>query len=278
MFSRKGAWVDRPVTVSCGQCTSCRLERSRAWALRCVHEAQLHERNCFVTLTYDPAHLPFNGSLDVTHWQLFAKRLRKNVGPFRFLHCGEYGDANLRPHYHACIFGLDFRDDSSVFQEKADYEVRISPTLTDTWGMGFCTVGNLTMQSAAYVARYVMKKVGGPSAEAHYTRVDTETGEEFVVKREYVTMSRRPGLGARWFEKFHSDVYPDDFCVEGGKKFRPPVFYDRLMEGVDPAFMAGVKRKRIERAALHVDDQTTDRLLVREKCVDARMSVFSRDV
>jgi len=278
VFSASRGWVDRPVTVSCGQCMSCRLKRAQSWALRCVHEASLHDRNCFVTLTYDQEHLPFDGGLDVSHWQRFAKRVRKNVGPFRFLHCGEYGERNLRPHYHACIFGLDFRADRELFSRKANYDIFVSPTLTQQWGQGFCTLGDLTFQSAGYVARYVLKKVGGDLADEHYRRVDVETGEEFVVKREYCTMSRRPGLGAGWLDKFSDDVYPADFVVHDGKKYRPPVFYDRELEKQDSAFLEGVKRERVRKAAKYADDQTPDRLRVREVCTDARLSQFSRDV
>lgn len=45
------------IKLPCGQCIGCRLERSRQWAMRCVHEASLYEKNCFITLTYDDSHL-----------------------------------------------------------------------------------------------------------------------------------------------------------------------------------------------------------------------------
>lgn len=278
MFSRKGAWVDRPVTVSCGQCVSCRLERSRQWAIRCIHEAQLHEKNSFITLTYDQDHIPADGSLDVSHWQKFAKRLRKNIGPFRFLHCGEYGESNFRPHYHACIFGLDFRDDSQIYQHKTGYDVRTSPALTETWGKGFCTVGDLTFESAAYVARYVMKKIGGPMADEHYRRIDVDTGEETHVKREYVTMSRRPGLGSDWIDRYESDVYPDDFVVHENHKLRPPKFYDRRLEEKNPKSYEELKTQRVQRALKHAENNTPERLDVRRKITDARLGQLPRSL
>ena len=228
-FNPHGAWVDRPVTVSCGQCSSCRLLRSSSWALRCVHEATLHEHNSFITLTYDGEHLPFDGSLDISHWQKFARDLRKSVGKFRYLHCGEYGDENFRPHYHACIFGLDFLGDREFYKEKGGFTIYTSELLDQTWGRGMCTVGSLSFESAAYVARYVMKKMTGPMAPDHYRTLDPVTGEEFQLKPEYCTMSRKPGLGADWIRRWHKDVYPDDFVVHDGRKFRPPSFYDREM-------------------------------------------------
>jgi len=67
-----------PLKLPCGQCINCRLERSRQWAVRCMHEASLYENNAFVTLTYDEQHVPLNGSLDVTELQGYMKRLRKH--------------------------------------------------------------------------------------------------------------------------------------------------------------------------------------------------------
>ena len=93
VFNRNHGFADLPVTVPCGQCIGCRLERSRQWAIRCTHEASLWEKNCFITLTYNDENLPKDGSLDVTHFQKFMKRLRKKHGAgIRFYHCGEYGD------------------------------------------------------------------------------------------------------------------------------------------------------------------------------------------
>jgi len=64
---------DRQISLPCGQCIGCRLERSRQWAMRCIHEAQLHQNNCFITLTYDDEHLPKDLSLDHRDFQLFFR-------------------------------------------------------------------------------------------------------------------------------------------------------------------------------------------------------------
>ena len=117
-----------PMDVPCGQCLGCRLDRSRQWAIRCIHEAQMFgNKNVFVTLTYRPADLPKDGTLDYCHFQLFMKRLRKKMVPkcpfpvgsperdewlekneIRFYMCGEYGDENWRPHYHAILLIVSF--------------------------------------------------------------------------------------------------------------------------------------------------------------------------
>lgn len=278
VFNSREGWSDRPLQLQCGQCQGCRLERSRQWALRCVHEAQLHPHNCFITLTYRPKDLPVDGSLDVRHWQLFAKRLRKKLGPFRFLHCGEYGDTNFRPHYHACIFGLDFSHDRQLFKKQGPNETFVSADLEETWGLGFATVGHLTWQSAAYVARYVMKKATGDLAKERYRRLDLETGEETYVKPEYITMSRRPGLAAEWFRTYKPDVFPSDEVVHDGKRHRPPKFYDNLHEREDPQAHETIKAKRRERVAARAKDYTPERLKTREKVAEARLSQLRRPI
>ena len=239
-----------------------------------MHEASEHDRNCFLTLTYSDEHLPEDGSLDLRHWQLFAKRMRKRVGPFRFFHCGEYGDRFGRPHYHALIFGQDFREDREPYgRSGSGMRYDVSPTLTELWQKGHATIGELTWQSAAYTARYVMKKVTGPRAEAHYE------GR----KPEYVTMSRggrggKGGIGKGWLEKYTSDVYPDDFVVHEGRKFRVPRYYDQVMAEKDPELVDGLKAERVERAKQHAEDNTPERLLVKEKVLNRRLKSLHRPV
>lgn len=243
-FSSRKGFVDRPLEVACGQCQGCRLARARDWAIRAVHEGQLHERNCFVTLTYRPECMPADWSLQVGDWQGFAKRVRRELGPFRFLHCGEYGPRTLRPHYHACVFGQDFGRRDWIPVRPGLWT---SMVLAERWGLGQVTVGELTWQSAAYVARYVMGKATGELAESRYERVDPDTGECWQVRPEYSTMSRRPGLGAEWFDRFYeSDVAPRDEVVHAGKSYRVPKFYDRLLESRDPERAASLKAKRRE--------------------------------
>lgn len=145
------------MTVSCGQCIGCRLERSRQWAVRCMHEKQMHDDACFITLTYDDDNLPFGETLVLSDWQKFMKRLVKKNGPIRFYHCGEYGDDTNRPHYHAILFGYR-PDDPELFSTSGETKLYASPSLRNTWGMGHCTFGDATFETAAYVARYITKK------------------------------------------------------------------------------------------------------------------------
>jgi len=275
-FTRTEGVSLRPLALACGQCIGCRKERSRQWATRCVHESQLHTKNCFITLTYNKDNLPGDLSVDIRTWQLFAKRLRKQMGPFRFFHCGEYGGEGLRPHYHALLFGHDFRHDRILWNE--DYEKRktdVSETLSEIWGLGFTTVADLTFQSAAYVARYVIDKANGDHAERKYKRFNPDTGEEWQVKPPYITMSRRPGIGADWFTKYKDDVYPDDFVIQNGKKLRPPKYYDRQLPEAE---LETLKQKRIQIAGNYKQDQTRQRLEVRRTITESKLKRRNREI
>lgn len=264
VFSVSEGYSDLPVKLPCGQCIGCRLERSRQWAMRCVHEAKLHDRNSFITLTYSDENLPKDGSLQVKHFQDFMKRLRWHCGSVRYFHCGEYGEKFGRPHYHACLFGFDFPD-KTHYKTVRGNRLYTSELLNSLWeNKGFCIIGDVTFESAAYVARYITKKITGPKAEDHYSRVNSK-GEIFSLAPEYTTMSRRPGIARDWFKQFSSDVYPKDFVTLRGKKLKPPKYYDSLYEIMSPKEMETLKRERRRNAAKQAENNTYERLRVREK-------------
>ena len=196
-----------PVQLPCGRCIGCRLERSRQWAVRIMCESQMHDVSSFVTLTYDEANLPSDFSVNKRHLQLFFKRLRKAGYVFRYYCCGEYGEDFSRPHYHLCLFGVNFADDRVFYRNTGSGPLYTSPSLEAIWRLGFCVIGDLTFESAAYVSRYCTKVVNGDMAESHYTRCDSETGEIFRLEPEFSLMSRHPGIGDAWIRKFHHDVY-----------------------------------------------------------------------
>ncbi len=271
VFDFREGFQDRPVTVPCGQCIGCRLEKSRQWAMRCVHEASLYEENCFITLTYDDERLPLSGSLDKTAFPKFMKRLRRRYDDqrIRFYHAGEYGDRFGRPHYHALLFGFDFAD-KYPWTTRSDFPVWRSEILESLWPHGQSEIGSVTFDSAAYVARYCVKKVTGDKADDFYSVV-TELGEVVPIQPEYSTMSRRPGIGKAWYDEFKSEVYPSDGVVINGKVVKPPRFYDGQYELEDPRSMATVKAAR--RSAQHYDEQRSSRLFVRREVFEANLQL-----
>ncbi len=262
-----------PVPLPCGRCVGCRLERSRQWAMRCVQEASLHSENSFITLTYDDAHVPADYSLKKRHWQLFMKRLRKHFDgkKIRFFACGEYGENTFRPHYHAILFGHQFDDRKLITKETENglKSIYISETLNKLWGKGFTASGNMTFESAAYVARYCLKKVNGPEAEWHYL------GRE----PEFSLMSRMPGIGADWLKRYRKDVYPADICFARGKPCKPPKYYDDLLKKIDEELFELVKNERVpeyDPERYMTEDNSPSRLLDREKAILLRQKKHSR--
>lgn len=264
VFSSHGAYSDMQLEIPCGQCIGCRIDRARSWALRIVHESKMHDENCFVTLTYAPEHVP--PGLVVRDLQLFFKRLRNESGrKFRYFAVGEYGEKLSRPHYHCLLFGFDFPD-KKFWKGKGEYRQYRSAMLEKAWPLGHALSGSLTPASAQYCAKYSVKKVRGSLAEAHY---GTKTPE-------FAVMSRRPGIGAAWFDKYHASVFPRDFVVvPGGRKVAVPRYYlDRLR---DEATRRDVRAQRRvnSRDPARVAEQEWYRLVDRERYAEAVESHFN---
>lgn len=264
-------WSDRPIVLPCGQCIGCRIYRAQSWALRVMHEAEFHDRTSFITLTYDKRHLPANGSLVVSDWQLFAKAVRYHVGPFRFYACGEYGDRTGRPHFHAALFGADFADDRIRIPRSMGSPLYLSGLLSRCWKRGHVSVGELSYDSAEYVARYVCSKLTGDLAKERY-------GER---RAPFNVMSRNPGIGSQWFEKYMSDVYPEDECRIGKRRFRPPRFYDERLAGSEPDLFSSLKAKRHAAAVIRRPEEVNDaerELKRREAFHERRLAHFGRSL
>jgi hypothetical protein len=302
-----GADVVRTLSLPCGQCVGCRLERSRQWAVRCMHEAQMHTSNCFITLTfanfswYDAKKVKFDipyryhrqhSAMDLIYdeYQLFMKRFRKRFPDFkiRFYMAGEYGESFDRPHYHACIFGFDFPDKKFLSRTSTGSILYTSKILEELWPYGYSSIGDVNFESAAYVARYIMKKQTGKvrlnedgsviDPEQHYEFCDLLTGELFKRTPEFNKMSLKPGIGQAWFDKFMSDVYTTDSVVVRGKKCRPPRFYDNKFKELFPEEFDGIQFKRELEGRSRFEDNTLERLAVKEKVALAKLSLLKRKI
>ena len=196
--------------------------------------------------------------------------------------CGEYGEdlqqpSKLgRPHFHACLFGLDF-DDKQLYTVRDDVKLYTSATLEKIWGKGFVTIGDVTFESAAYVARYIAKKITGDASESHYYKLNFDTGEIQKVKPEYTTMSRRPGIAANWYERYASDLHKD-FITVNGIKMKPPKYYDAKLEEDEPELYEILKEQRKYEAWDRFDDNTNARLRVKEKIKCKKFKLLKRDL
>ena len=266
------------ITIPCGNCIGCRLERARQWAVRCMHEAQMHKNSEFVTLTYSEEEMPYGGNLEYKHFMQFMKDTRKKQGNgIKFYMCGEYGPKRARPHYHAILFGVEYKD-KKPWRQTEHGTLWTSEELTKTWGRGMCTTGNVTFQSASYVAAYVMKKMNGRKQEETYRTVVEETGEVIQRTPEFNKMSLKPGIGKTWLEKWKTDCFPRDEVVMNGRKMKPPKYYEKLYKKWDAEAEEEMKYERYKKGIEHREEGTEERLRVREAVAKAKIRNNKREL
>lgn len=214
----------KSLVVPCGKCIECRLKQSAEWALRCQHESYYHDHNSFVTYTYDDDHLksPYLVKEDFTR---FIKSLRKRLersdkSRIRFLYSGEYGSSYSRPHFHMLCFGHYPDDVYCPRPQVSGNTLYQSHIHEDIWRKGFVTVGGFSGSSAAYVAKYSLKK------QLHNTAS--------LVVPDYIQMSRMPGIGYNFFQEFKKPMFERGFCVQAGFKKPIPKYYWKLLSAEDP--------------------------------------------
>lgn len=279
----------RLLELPCGQCVECRLARSREWANRCMIEAKEHKYNYFVTLTYDNEHLPIGnatnietgeiyevGTLKPKDMQDFWKRLRiqwkrkYNVDSIRYYQCGEYGETYGRPHYHAIIFGLPIYDLQPDHKSKKGNMNYYSAEIEKIWGKGRVAVGNVTWDSCAYTARYVMKKQTGKGSEEYYKVLGIEP--------EYVRMSRKPGIARNYYEENKDKIYETDGIYiatsKGVQKAKPSKYYDKLFDIDNHEKLEKIKenRKEVANIVQNQIERSTDltRREIRERAEEGK--------
>lgn len=266
---------EKSLFVPCGSCKFCLIRRTAHWAVRCMHEASLHETNCFLTLTYGDGYLPKDGLLVKEHLTKFIKSLREYLrvkGIFiRYFACGEYGDLNQRPHYHLLIFGYDFPD-KKPFTRRKNNVIYLSPLLQKLWPYGISSVGNVSFQSARYVAAYIHKK-----------RRDLGKGCLQSVE-PYIASSLKPGLGHDWLLKYRSDVYSKDkvvYYVNDKPRFLPPPrYYDKLMAKYYPEEWKLIVERRLKRFGnveeLSFDYSDFKKCEARDQTLSQLLKLYSR--
>jgi len=176
------------------------------------------------------------------------------------------------------LFGVRFEDQKLYKRSKSGEPIYTSEIVRRLWTYGHNALGNVTFDSAAYVARYCMKKVTGEAAVEHYLSVDENTGEIYERTAEFTNMSRRPGIGLRWFEAFGKHAFQFDSVIMNGREVRPPRYYDGKYELLDSAHLVKLKRKRRRKALEHKADSTPERREVCEIVAIKNSRIFRREV
>lgn len=267
----KGHRCSEQVILPCGKCEKCLTLRAKNWSIRAMHEARYYSENSFITLTYDDTQLPFNNTKDdknisqITHrggkndyntpatlykrdFQLFMKRLRKYIyqtegKKIKYLMCGEYGEQRHRPHYHAIIFGYQFKDlELTSNNAGCEHNLYNSLQLNKLWSHGIVKVGEVSVKSVQYVCRYTMKKIYGDEAIEEYN--DT--------KRIPPYLAVSHGIGKQFYIQYEDQILQNDYILHPEKmtKCQLPRYYDKLIvkyHGEEK--LNEIKQKRIDKAA-----------------------------
>jgi hypothetical protein len=283
--------ISHQIQIPCGKCIGCRLERTRQWAIRCVHEAQMHETSSFITLTYNDENFPKDGNLDYKDFQKFMYRLRSHyrrngvkvlgkIPKISYYMAAEYGELGGRPHFHACLFGIDFIEDRVIHKNASAQEHCLyqSKTLDDLWKKGYASIGQVTMDSASYVAGYIMKKITGDMAQDHYKRTRPD-GSTYQLTPEFNRMSLKPAIGKRWVEKWTDDM-TDGNIVMNGKLMAAPKAYKRFLEDLGTATQLDrwesteMKQQLAVKDPKRLADNTDARLAVKETVATAKQNRY----
>jgi len=264
------------ILLPCRKCISCKLAHARDWVIRMQHESMMHEDNCFITLTYNDESMPQNGSLRYIDFQKFIKAIRQKTGlKLRYYVCGEYGENPMpaygstdelpgygRPHWHAIIFGYDPKD-KTLWREGKNKIYR-SKEVEKCWWQGHSEIGNVSYGSISYTANYVLKQTGHYKSELEYSRVHPFTGDLIPIEPEHAHMSTNPAIGKTWYDKYaQTDLWPNDFTVIDGKKYRVPDYYGKLLRDADPDRYVEIKFAR--RKALKKTKSTPNQLALKNQ-------------
>jgi len=257
-------------------------------ALRLEHEAHFHQDSWFVTLTYDEENVPPGDGLVADHMSGFIKSYRdqNKKQKIRFFGVGEYGGSLGRPHYHMILFGPELQDREKIYTKPSKqfyssefiqmfgnptgYQYYKSETLEKAWKQGIVEATSVSEATMQYVAKFHIEKVTGEKAEEHYTSI-TADGQLITVEPETARMSRNPGLGREWIEKYWEDVYPKGYLTtKGGIKHAPPKYYDRWLEQHHPEIYADLKDRREKEQPIRLQLESQQKII--DKIRNAQMA------
>lgn len=277
--------------LPCGQCPGCKMAAASSWANRMELELPYHQNAWFITFTYDDDNIPYrmtwdegtgevlveNYSLRYEDMQKFWKRLRRymeyhkiNNGKLMYFQCGEYGGKTHRPHYHAIVYDIPFtKEDLKVYKKKNGAVYYNVDWFTELWGMGHVVIAAAEWKAMAYTARYTTKKVYGKEGKEFY--------KELGILPEKCNMSKRPAIGAKYFEEHSEEIYAKDkIQLKNGKVCKPPRYFDKLYDA--QCLRKPLTDKEVEDIELTIEKAESDELktIKRKRRKLANDALFAR--
>lgn len=298
-----GKMLYNATKIPCGQCIGCRLDYSREWANRITLEAKKYKDNLcwFITITYDDEHLPLNQVKNEKTGEIiqgatlckkdltdFIKRLRRhyeynyNHQNIRFYAAGEYGETTKRPHYHICFFNLPiYTELKKLKNNELGQCIWTNEEIEKIWGKGFIAIAKQSWETAAYTARYMLKKQKGENADWYY--------KSQAIIPEFTQMSRKPGIAKDYYEKNKEKIYQnDEITLLTGNKVRnikPPKYYDNLYDIENHNEMEEIKlnrrinaQKRSEMELTHTTKTEAELRKIKENNTKQRIKKLKRSL
>lgn len=276
-FVRPPGHSGRILELPCGQCLHCRIGREREWSTRLMHEALFYPGlSWFVTNTFAPEFALPDASVSKETGALYLKRCRHAFGAIRYMQRAEYGERTHRAHYHYALFGPDLTDLRPARRNERGDQLYTSATLEKLWPYGFVEVAPLDAGSARYMSRYLVRSFKGEGLRPW----DFVSPDGVITEREppFISMSRRPGIGRRYVERYGHELGAGDFVVVDGRKSPTPGYYHRVLEDLAPALAERLAAQR--EAFVYSDKAKAERRPYRRaakaKVLSARLSVGTR--
>jgi hypothetical protein len=209
----------------------------------------MHEKNIFLTLTYNDANLK-SPKLVYDDIQKFIKKLRKrpyskdgqfvhqseDPEPMGFFVTGEYGDKTKRPHWHLIVFNYEPNDGMRKYTHQSGDVVKTSATIDRIWGKGNAEYGPVNKETAGYCARYAAKKLNhGKDGEHEYEPISKK--------------SSKHAIGKKWLEKNFKDVFNyGKIILEDGTQVPIPRYYEKWLKEHQPVeWLSYIQRVKLGR-------------------------------
>lgn len=319
VFDKPTGHSGQHIKIPCKLCVGCRLDYTATWATRMMHESSFYPENWFGTMTYNDENIPEDGGVNLRDVQLLHKKLRRQLEPdkMRFVVSSEYGSQTLRPHYHGAYFNAriaeKFGDLEMHSKSKDGSPLYVSEKFSNIWGNGFTLIGQLTRQSAAYVASYMLKDLDGDYVGANYSCFNPKTGEvsrptnptnlkpnqveqykekrfqeenRIYLPKPFITMSRKPGIGKDWYKKYmQTDVLNkgiDQLHLHDskGNRLNVPSYYFEQLKIDDLELYEAIKDLKADYAMSKkfMEDNTKQRLETKEKVKMAQIKQGQRGI
>lgn len=184
--------IPRLVTLDCGKCFACRRKKAFNHSFRLMMEAKYYQDHYgtetvnFITFTYDELLLPSidlapdvicNVTENEKEKERFIRALKRKlkyngytdeqIRNIKYYWINEYGEKNLRPHYHCMLFGVNLFQPFEKKNPKFDmynmeYNENNNPQyfsrmLDSIWAKGRVTFAPFTASLANYICKYITK-------------------------------------------------------------------------------------------------------------------------